>query len=286
MNDVLHSVGSLSNVLSEVMKLFQLKVENTESTHRQISGQHGFQPWHADTQLPPFAPPSLVGGPSSLSFIPARFAWLGNIGDGASNYSGDGGGCCVNTSHPTQLVLLKRVLNGVVSYFTNRAFEMLIISKDTLQSAWASTGRPCVESFLHPNDAPVLCSHVRSLWDGLQGGKGGTTEAATSLTASSSSSSLSSSCASTCGSGCGDPLRSEKTCARDLAAPVRVWASRPSGGTAGYVLCSVRVQLVVTTNSDGQASHVAFAFRPAQRSTKNEAPPSTISAVPPLTPNW
>jgi hypothetical protein len=240
METLLDSVGTLSTMLHEVTGLFQNAVISAASPSlpgedgRELSASAPKTPQcdvqsmttHAATQVP-------GSGPTRL---PACLSWVDNTTGGGGMESGGVG----EGGRSAQLVLIKQVVNGRVTFFTNRAFETYVISRDFLQSSWASKGRPSTELFLHPDDAPLVCAHVGRLWKGLV--EQPITTAPTS-------------------GGGPEMLLSEKTCLRDLPTPVRVWVSWPHGG---YVYCAVRVHLVVTKSSDGQTSHIVFSFRPAQ----------------------
>ena len=135
-----------------------------------------------------------------------------------------------DTTNGPQLVLIKRVTNGETHFVTNQAFEKCVVARDSLQATWETTGRPSTELFLHPEDAPKVCALVEQLWRNLQPSDNAPKN---------------------------NPDAVEKHCLRELSRPVRVWGSCPS---PNYVLCTGRVQLVVTEQGSSQTSNLVLSF--------------------------
>jgi len=180
-----------------------------------------------------------TGGEGGVpSKLPAATAWVNDA-----------------TQQGAQLVLIKQVHNGAVTFFTNPAFDSYVVTREFLQSTWTARGRPSTELFLHPEDAPVICGFVGRLWKGL----------APSQQDAGAAPDLHPGGLPGSGGGSGTPGAApgtEKTCMRSVPSPVRVWISSPR---PGYVQCNVRVQLVVHKSSSGQTSHIVFSFTKAQQ---------------------
>jgi len=217
METLLDSVGTLSTVLHEITGLFQAAVVQAAAA----SCPPGTAP-------PPVTPYGgghcsvLSASHGSMAALPACMAWVDDGGVGGRS---------------AQLVLIKQVVNGRVTFTPNKAFETYVIGREFLQASWAAKGRPSTELFLHPDDAPVVCAFVGRLWKGLQPLDASRRRAVAP-----------------------GAVVQEKECGRDLPAHVRVWVTKPQHG---YVRCAGKVQLVVSKRTDGQASSMVFAFRPA-----------------------
>jgi len=245
MAGLLGGFGSLASVLCEITTVFKESTESREGssgsseTDAKISDSSSTA--SSSTPPCPLLPMGAAGAPpqSGLPSLPASMCWLHDHSAGA------------------QLGLVKHVVNGVATFFSNKAFESYVVSRENLQASWQAKGRPSTELFIHPDDVFKVCSHVGRLWKGLAltmvrngpvpggaVGPGGTNAAAVAA----------------CGTG-SFPLALDtvKECAREVPDVVRLWVTWPR---RGYVLCRARVHLVVTVNPQGeQSSHLAFGFR-------------------------
>lgn len=162
---------------------------------------------------------------------------------------------------PAKLVLVKQCINGHVSFFTNKAFDSYVISRQALETSWAARGRPSTELFLHPDDAEIVCAFVGQLWKDLS-----TTYQRPIASAAITLPGM---------------VLEEKNCMRDLPCPVRLWVSSPF---CCYAQCNGRVQLVVSRTSEGQTSHVVFCFGAAQVNGPPGLRSIEDSACPPILP--
>ena len=184
-----------------------------------------------------------AGSLSGLPPLPASMCWLHDHSSGA------------------QLGLVKHVVNGVATFFSNKAFEAYVLSREILQASWQAQGRPSTELFIHPDDVFKVCSHVGRLWKGL----------ALTMVCNEMIPGLAAA-AERGGSG-SFPLSLDtvKECAREVHDVVRLWVTWPR---RGYVQCRARVHLVVTVNPQGQqSSHLAFGFRalaPSESSSSSD----------------
>ena len=142
METLLDSVGTLSTMLHEMTGLFR---------HAVIAAANpGGVATRAPLSGPSLSVASLGGegdGPGrglalTAAKLPEALRWV------AEPTSSDG--------VAAQLALVKQVVNGRVTFFTNKAFEKYVISRNFLHSSWSSKGRPSTELFLHPADAPTV----------------------------------------------------------------------------------------------------------------------------------
>eukprot|EP00614_Pseudopedinella_elastica_P007825 CAMPEP_0172604316 /NCGR_PEP_ID=MMETSP1068-20121228/24561_1 /TAXON_ID=35684 /ORGANISM="Pseudopedinella elastica, Strain CCMP716" /LENGTH=397 /DNA_ID=CAMNT_0013406337 /DNA_START=107 /DNA_END=1300 /DNA_ORIENTATION=+ len=150
-----------------------------------------------------------------------------------------------------QFLIIKRIVNGEISFFSNKAFETSVTTCDALLQStreMAHAARPFTELILHPEDSKHVSTFVDQLWRNLApvaseplpvGGELGPTEI---------------------------------TCLREVPFPVRVWVA--SHGT--YVHCSGRAQVVVTRKGSLQTSHTVFSF---QRSIASPLQPIPAAPV-------
>ena len=254
MAGLLGGFGSLASVLCEITSVFSETSEARESSSSSGSSSSsssendaktsdGTSATSSPTPPCPILPMGAAGAPpqSGLPSLPASMCWLHDHSAGA------------------QLGLVKHVVNGVATFFSNKAFESYVVSRENLQASWQAKGRPSTELFIHPDDVFKVCSHVGRLWKGLAptvfnkrgnggGGAAGGGEGSVDSTAGEAAEE----------GGAGGAGNSVKECAREVPDAVRLWVTWPRGG---YVHCRARVHLVVTATPNGQISHLAFGFR-------------------------
>eukprot|EP00615_Pteridomonas_danica_P000706 CAMPEP_0114349766 /NCGR_PEP_ID=MMETSP0101-20121206/15804_1 /TAXON_ID=38822 ORGANISM="Pteridomonas danica, Strain PT" /NCGR_SAMPLE_ID=MMETSP0101 /ASSEMBLY_ACC=CAM_ASM_000211 /LENGTH=528 /DNA_ID=CAMNT_0001488555 /DNA_START=322 /DNA_END=1908 /DNA_ORIENTATION=- len=236
MESLLENVGTLSTMLLELTGLFQQAVVVTENN----SSTSNLKTSNERIITSPVA--CSVGSTDHPDlYLPECTSWFKE-----------------SSERGKQLVLVKQVVNGKVSFFTNRAFDTYVVSSDTLQDSWAASGTPSIELFLHPEDAPTLCGFVGALWKNLRPNS-------LTTTTSSANNNINDHAGGGGRAANGDVSStsgiSERSCLREMTRPVRMWVR---GQVEGYVYCTGRVQLVVTKGPGGQSSNVVFSFQPAQ----------------------
>ena len=199
-------------------------------------------------QPPHYSVMPIEEGPSKL---PACTAWINDSSMGA------------------QLVLIKRVKNGDVSFVTNAAFEKFVAKREELEAMWSERGRTPLDLFLRPEDCETISAAVEGLWKDLAPSPAPLVQQRLVMAESSELPSCSSPSAGAGESPC------EKTCARTVPSPVLVRISAPKPGSAQ---CNLRVQLVVTESPSGQTSYTVFSFTKARLLTSAHNPTSAARA--------
>jgi len=223
LEQILDSVGTLSTVLSEFTLLFQKSIADANAA----MGTAAPQPTRALMQMPVL---SLGGAGVVAPALPASVSWVTEV---------------------DALVLVKQCVDGRMAFFTNRAFEAYVVSRQALQATWATRARPSTELFLHPEDAEQVCSLVGQLWKGLTTSSIARPHVPGEIPQPGA-------------------LLEEKTCMRDLPTPIRVWVTFPY---RGYMHCNCRLQLVISRTAEGQSSHVVFCFAADARLSEQQPQP-------------
>jgi len=172
----------------------------------------------ASTELPPNVMPACIS------------SWIHDDSRAAHGYPGD---------RPTQLVLVKRVVNGQATFVTNREFEMHVLPREQVETSWVTKNKPITEQFLHPADAEKASAQINQLWYTLK------------TTA--------------------NPGGAEKSSEMKLPGAYRVWVRMGYGATGGYINCKAQFQLVVESSLKGQTSHLVLCFNPSEQEATTDS---------------